>query len=151
MTLAILIFVALVGSSGVVWGQHAAFSSNGDPRLDALIREGLNRNPAISQAFARYRASRQRLPQVAALPDPMLGSTNYIRTPETRVGAQTNAITLSQQLPWFGTLSAREQVAAKESAIAREQYETMKDARGPPGEDRLLQPGICRSCAGYQR
>ena len=57
----------------------------------------------------------------------MLAFTNYLRTPETRVGAQTNGVTLTQQFPWFGTLSAREQVAAKEAAITREQYEANKD------------------------
>jgi outer membrane protein TolC len=66
------------------------------------------------------------LPQVSALPDPTLAFTNYLRTPETRVGSQTNAITLSQQFPWFGTLGMREQVAAKEAANYRQQYEAAK-------------------------
>ena len=130
----ILVAGALAGLSAAVWAQPStagqvqnAFSSNGDSRLDSLVREALERNPGISQGLARYRASRQRLPQVSALPDPMLGTTNYVRSPETRVGAQTNGVTLSQQLPWFGTRNAREQLAAKEAAIAREQYEAMKD------------------------
>lgn len=134
MTLVMLFALALMGPSGAGWAQqsaageeHDTFSSNGDARLDALVREALDRNPGISQAFARYRASLQRLPQVSALPDPMLAFINYLRTPETRVGAQTNGVTLSQQFPWFGTLSAREQVAAKEAAIAREQHEAIKD------------------------
>jgi cobalt-zinc-cadmium efflux system outer membrane protein len=134
MTLVILLLLALSGLSSVGWAEpsqtgkeRSAYSSNGDARLDALVQESLDRNPAISQAFARYRAAVQRLPQVSALPDPMLAFTNYLRTPETRVGSQTNAITLSQQFPWFGILSTREQVAAKEAAIAREQYEASKD------------------------
>ena len=57
----------------------------------------------------------------------MLAFTNYLRTPETRVGSQTNAITLSQQFPWFGTLGMREQVAAKEASRYRQQYEAAKD------------------------
>lgn len=134
MPLVILAVLAVIGSSGVAWGQGSkpgprpdSFSSNADPGLNVLIVEALERNPGASQAFARYRASLQRLPQVSALPDPMLAFTNYLRTPETRVGSQTNGMTLSQQIPWFGTLSAREQVAAKEAAIAREQYEANKD------------------------
>jgi outer membrane protein, heavy metal efflux system len=105
------------------------FASNGDPQLGNYIRMVLDRNPGIREAFARYRAALQRLPQVNALPDPMLAFTNYIRMPETRVGSQTNSITFSQQFPWFGTLSAREQVAAKEAAMLREQYEAVKEQR----------------------
>jgi cobalt-zinc-cadmium efflux system outer membrane protein len=103
------------------------FSSNGDTQLDNYMRLALDRNPGLSRALAQYRSVLQRLPQVSALPDPMLAFTNYLRTPETRVGSQTNAITLSQQFPWFGTLGLREQVAAKEAASYRQQYEAAKD------------------------
>jgi cobalt-zinc-cadmium efflux system outer membrane protein len=103
------------------------FSSNDDPELNNYMRLALDRNPGLSRALAQYRSVLQRLPQVGTLPDPMLTFTNYLRTPETRVGSQTNAITLSQQLPWFGTLGVREQVAAKEAARYRQQYEAAKD------------------------
>ena len=133
--------LALVAASGIGWAQqHTAesareeadqsvsgFSSNGDTQLNDYMRLALDRNPGLIRALAQYRSVLQRLPQVSALPDPMLAFTNYIRTPETRVGSQTNAITLSQQFPWFGTLGMREQVAAKEAAIYRQQYEAAKD------------------------
>ena len=105
----------------------SGFSSNGDTQLNNYMRLALDRNPGLSRALAQYRSVLQRLPQVSALPDPMLAFTNYLRTPETRVGSQTNAITLSQQFPWFGTLGMREQVAAKEAASYRQQYEAAKD------------------------
>ena len=137
----ILLTVAVLGPSSAGWAQQPKtepaqneaakmaenFSSNGDSHLAAYIRTALNRNPGIVQTFERYRAALQRLPQVSALPDPMLAFTNYLRTPETKVGPQTNVITLSQQFPWFGTLSLREQVAAKEAAQFRQQYEAGKD------------------------
>ncbi|MEP6534969.1 MAG: TolC family protein [Bryobacteraceae bacterium] len=104
----------------------SGFSSNGYTELDNYVRLALDRNPGLSRALAQYRSVLQRLPQVGALPDPMLAFTNYLRTPETRVGSQTNAITLSQQFPWFGTLGLREQVAAKEAAGYRQQYEAAK-------------------------
>jgi outer membrane protein TolC len=133
--------LALVATSGIGWAQQhtvepardgavqtvSGFSSNGDTQLNDYMRLSLDRNPGLSRALAQYRSVLQRLPQVSALPDPMLAFTNYIRTPETRVGSQTNAITLSQQFPWFGTLAMREQVAAKEAARYRQQYEAAKD------------------------
>ena len=133
--------LALVATSGIGWAQQhtgepardgavqtvSGFSSNGDTQLNGYMRLALDRNPGLSRALAQYRSVLQRLPQVSALPDPMLAFTNYLRTPETRVGSQTNAITLSQQFPWFGTLGMREQVAAKEAASYRQQYEAAKD------------------------
>ena len=133
--------LALVATSGIGCAQQhtveparegavqtvSGFSSNGDTQLNDYMRLSLDRNPGLSRALAQYRSVLQRLPQVSALPDPMLAFTNYIRTPETRVGSQTNAITLSQQFPWFGTLAMREQVAAKEAARYRQQYEAAKD------------------------
>lgn len=132
--------LTLVAASGIGWTQQptveperdgadqavSGFSSNSDTQLNDYMRLALNRNPGLSRALAQYRSVLQRLPQVSALPDPMLAFTNYIRTPETRVGSQTNAITLSQQFPWFGTLAMREQVAAKEAARYRQQYEAAK-------------------------
>ena len=36
-------------------------------------------------------------------------------------------VTLSQQFPWFGKLSDKEKIAAKEAAVTREQYEVQRD------------------------
>ncbi len=94
--------------------------------LDVFIAQALERNPGIRQSFARYQGALQKLPQVSALPDPMLSLTQYLRTPETRVGPQTTAISLSQKLPWFGKLSDSEKIAAKEAAGYRYLYEANK-------------------------
>jgi outer membrane protein TolC len=56
----------------------------------------------------------------------MLGFAQYLRTPETRVGPQTTMLTLSQQFPWFGKLSDKEKIAAKEAAMVREHYEAQR-------------------------
>jgi cobalt-zinc-cadmium efflux system outer membrane protein len=100
---------------------------SGDPQLEPLIHEALDRNPGVRQYFARYQASLERLPQVGSLPDPMLGLTQYLSDPQTRVGPQTTMVTFSQQFPWFGKLSDKEKIAAKEAAVTREQYEAQRD------------------------
>lgn len=98
----------------------------GNPQLARYIEQALSRNPGIRQSFARYRSALERLPQVSALPDPMLNLTQYIRSPETRVGTQTTLISLSQTLPWFGKLSDREKIAAKGAAVYRFLHEAQK-------------------------
>jgi cobalt-zinc-cadmium efflux system outer membrane protein len=100
--------------------------SPGNPQLQRFIEEALDRNPTVQQLFASYQASLQRLPQVSSLPDPMVNLTQFIRSPETRVGPQTTTLALSQTLPWFGKLSDKEKVAAKEAAVVRFQYEAQK-------------------------
>lgn len=97
-----------------------------DSQLQGYIDEALDRNPGIRQSFALYRAALQKMPQVSSLPDPMLSLTQYIRSPETRVGPQTTSFTLSQKLPWFGKLSDMEKIAAKEAAVSRYLHEAKK-------------------------
>jgi cobalt-zinc-cadmium efflux system outer membrane protein len=104
-----------------------SYTTNNDEQLKLYLDQALDRNPAVRQSFNRYQASLQRLPQVRSLPDPMLGFTQYVRDPETRVGPQTTMLMLSQQFPWFGKLSDKEKIAAKETLMAREQYEGQRD------------------------
>ncbi len=98
------------------------YSSHDDPQLGALIADALERNPQVREAFSRYQAARLRVPQVTALPDPMLAVTQHARTPETRVGPQTTVLSLTQRFPWFGKLSDQGKVAAKQAAVQDEMY-----------------------------
>ena len=67
-----------------------------EPILREYIAEALVANPSVQQSLAEYRAALQRVPQVEALPEPMLSYTQAIESVETRVGPQRNAFTLSQ-------------------------------------------------------
>ncbi len=102
------------------------YTVNGDTRLEGFITEALDRSPEVRQSFARYQAGLQRIPQVTALPDPMLGLTQHVRSPETRVGPQTTIVSLSQRFPWFGKLSDQGKVAAKHAAALAELHEASK-------------------------
>jgi cobalt-zinc-cadmium efflux system outer membrane protein len=125
--LAVLV-VALTGAFGAQEpkpkDQPAYYAK--DPQLQQFIREALERNPAVRQAFSRYRAASQRPAQAGSLPDPVVGITQYVRTPETRVGPQTTMATVSQQFPWFGKLADREGIALKQAAATGEMYEAQK-------------------------
>ena len=90
---------------------HAA-----EPDLRAYVAGALERNPTLLESEARYLAARQRVPQVTALPDPVVTFTQALRAVETRVGPQLNSVTLTQEFPWFGTLDLRGQVALQQAA-----------------------------------
>ena len=96
------------------------YATHGDRQLAALIEEALDRNPRVRESLARYRAALQRIPQVSALPDPMLEVTQNFRSSETTM------LSLSQHFPWFGKLDDEGKVAAKEADAMREMYEAQK-------------------------
>ena len=103
-----------------------SYATHGDAALAGYIEQAIERNPALSESVARYRAALQRIPQVTSLPDPMLDVRNDIRSPETRVGPQMIMLSISQQFPWFGKLDERGKVAAKEADAVRQLYEVRK-------------------------
>ena len=87
----------------------------GAPDLRAYVTGALERNPALLESHARYRAARHEIPQVTALPDPVVSFTQALRSVETRVGPQRNSVTVSQTFPWFGTREMRGRVALLEA------------------------------------
>ncbi len=106
-----------------VGASAQTYSSNNDARLREFIEEALDRNPGVRESFLRYQAGLQRIPQVTSLPDPMLGVTQFARTPETRVGPQTTVLSLSQKFPWFGKLSDQGKLAAKDAEVLSELHQ----------------------------
>ena len=93
------------------------------PDLRAYVTAAVERHPALLESEARYRAARQRVPQVSALPDPIVSFTQALRSVETRVGPQLNSITLTQAFPWFGTLELRGRVAVLEATALHHRHE----------------------------
>ena len=73
-----------------------------DPQLRHFMGIMLTENPAIIQAEAQYRSGLQRIPQAVALPDPQLSYRYFVRSSETRVGPQDQALDLNQAIPWAG-------------------------------------------------
>jgi cobalt-zinc-cadmium efflux system outer membrane protein len=94
--------------------------------LRELAAEVLDRNPDVARARAAAVAAELRAPQVRALPDPMASLTAFLLTPETRVGPQQAAASLSQRFPWFGKLAQREQEALYRAAAARAEVEARR-------------------------
>lgn len=97
-----------------------------DPRMEQFIREAFDRNPQLAQALAQYRAAIQKIPQVTALPEPMVTFTEFVRSPETRVGPQTYSLMFSQRFPWFGKLDLQGKVAVREASGIYEQYRALQ-------------------------
>jgi cobalt-zinc-cadmium efflux system outer membrane protein len=83
--------------------------------LRELIDEVLERNPDLSIVSQRALAERLEAPRAGALPDPTLGATAYVATPETRVGPQRLMTNVSQKIPWFGKLGLKKVMASRQA------------------------------------
>jgi len=84
-------------------------------------------NPEVQSAFLRYQAALQEVPIRGALDDPEIGFGYFVKPIETRVGAQETRISLTQMLPWFGTLSQRKTVASSEAKVRFEEFQERRN------------------------
>lgn len=94
--------------------------------LENYFREAAENNPGLKARYIEFEAALQEIPQVNSLPDPTLSFGAFISPVETRVGPQRAKFSLTQMLPWFGTLKAREDAA---SLRAEAKYQAFLDAR----------------------
>lgn len=115
---AVAVLLAVPAAGGTE--PRAALDSRPDyyaaePELRSCVESAIERHPALLGSRADYEAARLRVPQVTALPDPTLSVSQALRSVETRVGAQTGGITVTQSLPWFGARDLRGRVALSEA------------------------------------
>ena len=94
--------------------------------LGGYLKMAAENNPGLKASFNEYMAALEVAPQVKALPDPQLAFGYFIQPVETRVGPQQFKISLSQMLPWFGTLKARENSAIQMAEAKYEAFEENK-------------------------
>ncbi len=78
-------------------------------------------HPALVAGRERWSAWTRQRDAVTALPDPVLGIGWQLRSVETRVGPQQAKLSLTQRVPWFGTLGLKGRVVDRraDEAAAR--------------------------------
>mgnify|MGYP000086784674 FL=1 len=77
-------------------------------KLETLIDEALLNNPEIQKIDLQYKRVSEKLNEVNTIPNTEFGMGYFISEPETRTGAQRFKISVKQMLPWFGTITSRE-------------------------------------------
>ncbi len=96
-----------------------AMSSARAQDLQSYILEAEVNNPQIQAFELQYNIAREKMNEVNSLPNTSFGIGYFASEPETRTGAQRARFSVSQMLPWFGTISARENYA---SSLAEADY-----------------------------
>ena len=95
-------------------------------QLETLINEGLANNPEIQKFELQYNIASEKVNEVNTLPNTEFGVGYFVSTPETRTGAQRFKVSAKQMLPWFGSITARENYI---SSLANAKYEDIVIAK----------------------
>lgn len=80
--------------------------------LQSYIQEAESNNPEIQAFELRYDIAEEKVNEVNTLPDTEVSGGYFVSEPETRTGAQSARLSVRQMIPWFGTITARENYAA---------------------------------------
>jgi len=91
----------------------AANRAAADDGLGAYLARALEANPGLAALAERYEAARARVPQAAALPDPMVRIS--VEGLEADYAAQETMLMVTQTVPWMGKRSNREESASAEA------------------------------------
>ena len=98
--------------------------------LEDLVREGLQKNPAVQSAAHLVEAQRRRVPQAKALPDPTVGVgwMGNIRPFSVQTGDPSSyrSVSAMQMLPYPGKLKLRGEIASKEADATSSDLEAVR-------------------------
>jgi len=105
----------------ILIGIVSIASMNGQ-ELESLIQQAELNNPEIQAFELRYNIASEKVNEVNTLPNTEVSAGLFVSEPETRTGAQKARFSAKQMIPWFGTITARENYA---SSLADAQYEEL--------------------------
>lgn len=88
-------------------------------QLQSYIQESYANNPDIQAFELRYNIANEKINEAEWLPNTEVSAGYFVSEPETRTGAQRARFSIKQMLPWFGTITARENYAA---SLAEAEY-----------------------------
>lgn len=79
--------------------------------LEELTKIGLTNSPEIQKFETAYQRVSEKKNEVVSIPNTQFGFGYFAEEPETRTGAQRLRFSFKQQIPWFGTITARKNYA----------------------------------------
>ncbi|WP_027138619.1 TolC family protein [Gaetbulibacter saemankumensis] len=87
--------------------------------LEFFMNEAVANNLEIKKFEAQYQQASEKTNEVQSIPNTEFGLGYFVSEPETRTGAQRFKVSAKQMLPWFGSITARENYVG---AIADAKY-----------------------------
>lgn len=102
------------------------FSISNAQELEILIDEALTENPEIKKFELQYKIASEKVNEVNTIPNTEFGVGYFVSEPETRTGAQRFKVSAKQMLPWFGSITTRENYV---NSLADAKYEDIVIAK----------------------
>lgn len=87
--------------------------------LESYLQIAIENNPSIKVATLKHEVAKEKINEVDWIPNTEFTAGYFVSEPETRTGAQRAKFSVKQMLPWFGTITARENYA---SSMADAEY-----------------------------
>jgi len=109
----------------VLFALCFVFQTNAQ-QLDTLIVEALKNSPTIQKFELQYSIAAEKVNEVKTIPNTEFGVEYFVSEPETRTGAQRFKVSAKQMMPWFGSITARENYI---SSFADAKYEDIVIAK----------------------
>jgi outer membrane protein, heavy metal efflux system len=94
--------------------------------LDGYLKIAMFNNPGLRSSFYQWKAELENVSIVSGLPNPTFSYGYFVENVETRVGPQEHKFSLRQSFPWFGTLSAKGDIAYESANAAYQKYQSEK-------------------------
>ena len=76
--------------------------------LENYIQQATENSPQVEAIELQYEVAKEKVNAANTLPNTEIGAGYFMSEPETRTGAQKAKISVRQMMPWFGTITARE-------------------------------------------
>lgn len=95
-------------------------------QLESLISKAVENNPEIQKFELQYKRASEKVNEVNTIPNTEFGVGYFVSEPETRTGAQRFKVSAKQMLPWFGTITSRENYV---SSLVDAKYENIVIAK----------------------
>ncbi|MCW8981520.1 MAG: TolC family protein [Altibacter sp.] len=95
-------------------------------QLQSYIQEAEANNPEIQAFELRYNIAEEKVNEANWIPNTEVSAGYFVSEPETRTGAQRFKLSAKQMLPWFGTITSRENYV---SSLADAKYEDIVIAK----------------------
>lgn len=112
-----LLTVLLIGLSVI-----SGYSQN----LEDYLNKAVENNPEIQKFELQHKRAAEKVNEVKTIPNTEFGVGYFVSEPETRTGAQRFKVSAKQMLPWFGTITSRENYV---SSLADTKYEDIVIAK----------------------
>lgn len=106
----------------------SAFCQSEDKAQTLLeyIQEAETNNPEIQAFELRYAIAKEKTNEANSLPNAEFSAGYFVVPTETRTGTQVGKFSAKQMMPWFGTITARENYA---SSLAEAEFESIAIAK----------------------